>query len=184
MTEAQRIPGDQARASVLVHADPELAFQVFTEEIDRWWRRGLKYRMAGKRRGIIHLESKLGGRVFESFESSTGTRVIETGRVEVWEPPSRLVLSWRAANFAKSEVTEVEVLFAPSASGTLVTVTHRGWAAIRPDHPARHGQEVAPFIRSMGLWWGELLTSMREHVASASASRTDPMRTPDDERET
>ena len=57
--------------------------------------------------------------------------------------------------------------FAPSPSGTLVTVTHRGWASLRPDHPARHGQEVAAFIRTMGLWWGELLTSLREHAARA-----------------
>ena len=42
-----------------------------------------------------------------------------------------------------------------------MTVTHRGWASLRPDHPARHGQDVAAFIRTMGLWWGELLTSLR-----------------------
>ena len=62
------------------------------------------------------------------------------------------------------EKTEVEVLFAQSPSGTLVTVTHRGWAAIRPDHPARHGHDVEAFIRMMGLWWGDLVTSLREHV--------------------
>lgn len=167
---SETIAGDQARVSVLVRAAPELAFRVFTEEIDSWWRRGLKFRMAGKRRGVIHLEAKLGGRLFESFESSSGTRVMETGRVEVWEPPSRLEFSWRASNFAKSEATRVEVVFAPSPSGTLVTVTHRGWAAIRPDHPARHGQEVAAFVRGMGLWWGDLLTSMREHIDGSSSS--------------
>lgn len=61
--------------------------------------------------------------------------------------------------------TEVEVTFDPSPSGTLVTVTQRGWAAIRPDHPARHGLEVPAFIRMMGMWWGDLMTSMREHAA-------------------
>ena len=35
----------------------------------------------------------------------------------------------------------------------------------RPDHPVRHGLVDAAFLRMMGLWWGELLTSMREHVA-------------------
>lgn len=33
--------GDQARVTVLVAVDPETAFEVFTEEIDQWWRRGL-----------------------------------------------------------------------------------------------------------------------------------------------
>jgi uncharacterized protein YndB with AHSA1/START domain len=159
------IPGDQARVTVLVRVPPSVAFRVFTEEIDKWWRRGLKYRVAGKRRGIIHLEPKLGGRLFESFDTAAGrTKVIETGTVTLWQPPERLVFEWRAVNFAKSERTEVEVCFAPTASGTQVTVTHRGWSKIRGDHPARHGLDVAAFLRSMGLWWGELMASMRAHA--------------------
>jgi hypothetical protein len=74
-----------------------------------------------------------------------------------------LVLTWRAVNFAPEEETEVEVLFEPSPSGTLVTVCHRGWSKIRPDHPARHGQDVRAFLQGMGHWWGDLLTSLREH---------------------
>jgi uncharacterized protein YndB with AHSA1/START domain len=158
-------PGDQARVSVLVEVEPDAAFRIFTEEIDQWWRRGFKYRIAGNRRGIIHLEAGVGGRLFESFESKSGTRVVETGRVTAWEPPARVVFEWRAASFAPSESTEVEVRFEPSASGTLVTVTHRGWSRIRADHPARHGLEVAAFIRSTGLWWGELMSSLRERAA-------------------
>jgi hypothetical protein len=58
----------------------------------------------------------------------------------------------------------VEVRFQPSPSGTLVTVEHRGWSRIRPDHPARHGLEVGPFLRMMGLWWGDLLSALREYA--------------------
>jgi uncharacterized protein YndB with AHSA1/START domain len=163
-------PGDQARVSVLVKVTPEVAFQVFTEEIDRWWRRGLRYRVSGKGRGVVHLEPRVGGRLFESIESKGGTRVVESGRVTAWEPPSRLVFEWRAVNFAPGEATEVEVQFDPSPSGTLVTVTHRGWAAIRPDHPARHGLAVPAFIRMMGLWWGDLMSSLREHVAQSPSA--------------
>jgi uncharacterized protein YndB with AHSA1/START domain len=159
-------PGDQATVTVLVGVPPDVAFRVFTEEIDQWWRRGLKYRVAGKRRGIIRLEPRVGGRLFESFDTSDGTRVVETGRVTSFEPPARLVFEWRAVNFAPAEKTEVEVLFQPSASGTLVTVKHRGWSAIRPDHPARHGLDVSAFLRMMGLWWGDLLSSLREHTLS------------------
>lgn len=165
-------PGDQARATVLVAVPPEVAFQVFTEEIDQWWRRGLKYRVAGGNRGFIHLEPRLGGRLYESFEVKGTARVFETGTVTVWEPPSRLAFEWRGANFAPGERTEVEVLFAPSPSGTTVTVTHRGWASLRPDHPVRHGQDVRAFIRTMGLWWGDLVSSLREHVANAQTPRS------------
>jgi uncharacterized protein YndB with AHSA1/START domain len=90
--------------------------------------------------------------------------VIETGRVTACDPPRRLVIEWRNVNFSPDEKTEVEVLFEASPSGTLVTVTHSGWSAIRPDHPARHGLEVEEFVRMIGLWWGDLLTSLREHA--------------------
>jgi uncharacterized protein YndB with AHSA1/START domain len=148
-------------ASVLVRLPPAEAFRIFTEEIDGWWRAGLRYRI-GRRRSVVHLEAKLGGRLFESFETANGdAKVKETGRVTCWEPPSRLILEWRAVNFAPDEKTEVEVVFEPSPSGTLVTVCHRGWNQIRPDHPVRHGEASAQFLRHMGMWWGDLLTSLR-----------------------
>ncbi len=166
MSERQGTPaGDQARVSVTVAVPPALAFRVFTEEIDLWWRRGLKYRVARGTDGILHLEPHVGGRLFESYATAAGARVVESGRVTAWEPPARLVFDWRAVNFAPDERTEVEVRFEPSSGGTLVTVTHRGWSQIRKDHPARHGQETAAFVRMLGLWWGELMTALRQHVA-------------------
>jgi uncharacterized protein YndB with AHSA1/START domain len=167
--------GDQARVTVSVAVPPGEAFRIFTEEIDQWWRRGPRFRNtreASGERGMLCIEPKLGGRVFESIDADEGAeadappRVIEIGRVSVWEPARRLVFSWRASNFAPVESTEVEALFEASPSGTRLTVTHRGWSALRADHPVRHGQEVAAFIRMMGTWWGDLLTSLREHAAS------------------
>ncbi|HTE54772.1 MAG TPA: SRPBCC domain-containing protein [Kofleriaceae bacterium] len=170
---ATPLAGDVARVSVQVAVDPAAAFRIFTEEIDQWWRQGIRFRAAGKRTSILCLEAGVGGRLFESFETGKGSRIIETGRVTTWDPPSRLVFEWRGVNFAPDEKTEVEVLFQPSSTGTLVTVTHRGWSHLRPDHPARHGQPVPAFIRSMGMWWGDLMTTLREHAASA-ADHGDP----------
>src|SRR5262245_39575939 len=111
-------PGDQVRVEVLVHAPPDVAFEVFTAQIDQWWRRGLKYRVAGKRSGFIHIEPHVGGRLFESFDSERGSKTVDTGRVLVWEPPSRLVFEWRSVTFVPGEATQVEVSFEPSPSGT------------------------------------------------------------------
>jgi uncharacterized protein YndB with AHSA1/START domain len=162
---AHPIPGDEASVSVLVEIEPEQAFRVFTEEIDRWWRAGPAYRILGKRRSIIRFEPRAGGRLFESVETDGGERVVEAGLVAVWDPPARLVFEWRGTNLLPSEKTEVEVRFEPSASGTLVTLKHRGWSRIRADHPVRHGQDVPVFLRTLGLFWAELLSSMRELVA-------------------
>jgi len=169
MNEPSAVRGDKARVTVHVAVDPAVAFEVFTEETDLWWRRGPRYRMAGKSPGSLQFEPEVGGRLFERIEAPSGPRIVEVGRVRVWEPPARLVFEWRNTVFAPGETTEVEVLFERIASGTRVTVEHRGWAAIRPDHPARHGQDTTAFLRSLGTWWGDLMTSLREHAAARQA---------------
>ena len=159
------ITGDQAKVTVLVDVEPAVAFEVFTQEIDQWWRRGVAYRVAGRRPGTLVLEGKLGGRLFEQYESSQGPRTHEAGRITAWEPPHRLAFEWRASNFAPGEVTFVEVTFARTESGrTQVELVHRGFAALRPDHPVRHGEPPAAFVARMGLWWGGILTTFREHA--------------------
>ena len=75
--------------------------------------------------------------------------------------------SGAASNFAPHEKTFVEVAFEPADDGTLVTrraprLERRSATTI----PARHGLEGAAFCRMIGLWWGELMTSLREHAAA------------------
>ena len=163
-------PGDQVRVSVTVRLGADAAFALFTGEIDRWWRRGPKFRNAGARSGLIHLEPGVGGRLFESIETDNGTIVVEVGRVTVWEAAKRLVFSWRSSNFAPHESTEVEVAFQSVGAGTTVTVTHRGWSTLPSDHPVRHGLESVAFCRMMGLWWGDQMSSLRE-LAGQGRSR-------------
>ena len=157
---------DTARVSVTVRVPPPVAFEIFTHDIDRWWRRGIKFRHAGARRGFIRLEPHIGGRLFESIDGERGPHVFEVGRVNVWDPPRSLAFSWRNANFAPEEHSAVEISFSATARGTLVSVTHRGLAALRPDHPARHGLQGASFNRMIGLWWGEQMASLRELCGS------------------
>ncbi len=158
--------GDRARVSVAVAVSPAEAFEIFTGEIDRWWRRGLKFRHSAARSSLLRIEPEVGGRLFESFETDGTQHVVDVGRVRVWEPPRRLTFSWRNADFAPHEQTEVEVQFEPTASGTLVTVTHSGLSALRADHPARHGLQDAAFCRMIGLWWGEQVSSLRVHCTA------------------
>jgi uncharacterized protein YndB with AHSA1/START domain len=151
--------------TAFVAVDPARAFAVFTAETDLWWRRGPRFRFGGARRGTLTFEPGPGGRLFEAF-SDAPSDVFEVGRVIAWEPGSRLVFEWRLANFAPGERTEVEVRFAPAEGGTQVTIEHRGWGALRDDHPARHGRSRADHAASIGLWWSELVRALREHATA------------------
>ncbi len=143
---------DRAVVTVVVEVPPATAFEVFTRETDLWWRRSPRFRMGS----TITFEPRAGGRLLD------GAR--EIGTISVWDPPARLIFSWRNANFAPGESTEVEVRFEPTRRGTRVTVEHRGWSKIRADHPARHGHAPGPFLAELGGWWGDLMTALRRYA--------------------
>jgi hypothetical protein len=84
--------------------------------------------------------------------------------VQVWEPPGRLQFTWSNRNFAPHERTEVEVRFALREGGTQVSVEHRGWSTLPEGHPARHGQDGPAFIRTIGMWWADVLLPYRERL--------------------
>ena len=155
--------GDRVSASVFVDAPPDIAFEVFTDQIDRWWRHGLKFRDGARGLSVLHLEPRLGGRLFETIASpdSDATHVLQTGTVTAWNPPHALEIEWRGGNFAPHEKTTVSVAFEPRRDGTQVTLVHSGWALLPPDHPVRHGQPVPRFIAGTAMWWSDLMTSLR-----------------------
>lgn len=159
----ERSADASATVSVRVAAAPTIAFDLFTREIDSWWRRGPKFRHAREPNARIAIEPRLGGAVFESWVTGADEHRFELGRVTIWMPPSRLGFTWRNVTFAPIETTEVDVTFTATGSGTLVTVRHRGWTSLRADHPARHGMADRELLRSVGLWWGDQLTALREH---------------------
>ena len=164
--------GDRVSASVFVDAPPDIAFEVFTAQIDTWWRHGLKFRNGGRGMSVLHLEPGLGGRLFESIATpgSDDAHVVQTGTVTTWDPPHALAIEWRGVNYAPHETTTVSVAFEARRDGTQVTLVHAGFAALPPDHPVRHGQPVPRFVASMGLWWSDQMTSLRMRVADERAA--------------
>jgi uncharacterized protein YndB with AHSA1/START domain len=162
--------GDAASVTVFVSVPPLRAFEIFTAEIDAWWRRGPKFRAAGARESRLALEPGAGGRLTETVDDLAGPRTLELGRVLLWDPGRELALEWRGQNFAPDQKTLVEVRFRAQRDGTLVTVRHSGWSSLPDEHPARHGRTGADFARAMGLWWGELLSALRERVSGGMTS--------------
>jgi uncharacterized protein YndB with AHSA1/START domain len=154
------IDADRVSVTTIIAVEPARAFEVFTEEIDLWWRRDSRFRNMGTDRTLA-FEPGPEGRLVAYAESGS---VFEIGKVLAWEPPKRLVFSWRARNFEGDESTEVEVRFEPVEPGTRVTLEHRGFDALRADHPVRHGLAGEAFLNLFGTWWGDLLVAFRAHA--------------------
>ena len=143
-----------ARVTTVVAVDPATAFSVFTSEVDAWWRRGPRFRVPDDHRLCFD------GDRFVAYRESGEVR--EMGRVLEWKPGERLLFTFCAASFEADQSTEVEIRFeARDGGGTRVTLLHRGWDTIPDDAPARRGLVGDAFIRSMGLWWADLLVSLR-----------------------
>lgn len=157
---------DRIRVSTRVAVDVDAAFRLFTEEVDAWWRTGPRFRWNPERDGVVRFEPGEGGRFLEVYDEASGD-AFEVGRIQVWDPPKRLVFTFRARTFAPGESTEVEVRFEPApGDATDVQVVHRGWDALRDDHPARHAMDGSAFDNMMGVWWADLLTSARQRAAA------------------
>jgi uncharacterized protein YndB with AHSA1/START domain len=117
--------------TVEVAADPQTAFEIFTEEIGRWWRPGpINWNYSDRAVGM-RIEPRIGGRWIEVHDEATGEG-FEHGRVLVWEPGARLVLHYEDRGH-DIDGTEVEVRFEPVDGGTRVTLEHRGWEKVAAD---------------------------------------------------
>ena len=81
---------NSVRKAIRVEAPREVAWQTFTEQMRTWW--PLAVYKIGKANAVdAVIEPHVGGRWYERGDDDS---TCDWGRVLVWEPPSRLVLSW------------------------------------------------------------------------------------------
>ena len=96
---------DSVTTSVEVAVAPVVAFDVFTRDIDAWYRVDAEALPDITRTGAIRFEPHLGGRLLDVHDLPTGEGR-ELGRITVWEPGQTL-------GFVDNEGTEVKVDFEP-----------------------------------------------------------------------
>ncbi len=112
------------RKSIRVNASPTRAFDVFTSGLGRWWPRDKGIGKMPMKAAVM--EPRLGGRWYELAEDGTETNV---GKIIVWEPPHRFVMTWDINSQWKPDTTigsEIEVKFIPDgANATRVELEHR-----------------------------------------------------------
>jgi len=113
-----------------VAVDPDTAFTVFTDEIGAWYRSS-PYSWNDPTRAVgIRFEPGVRGRLVEVWHE-TGDEGFEMGRILAWEPGRRLLFEFRSVLLPPIP-TEVEVRFEPNATGTRVTLEHRGLDRLPP----------------------------------------------------
>lgn len=148
-----------------VKATPERAFAAFVDEIGAWWRPNPLFQTT-PRPGRLSFEfphgrGGEGGRLIETRE---GDKVFEIGRIRVWEPPVRLVFSWRQANFPLDLHTEVEVAFQAVGDETRVSVEHRGFDRVPRESAARHGFPDQLLLMRLADFWRAQIASVGQRV--------------------
>jgi uncharacterized protein YndB with AHSA1/START domain len=142
-----------------VKATPERAFEAFTAEIGQWWRPNALFQTTPRDPGLLAFEPGEGGRLTETLKNG---KVFEIGRIRAWEPPERLVFSYRQANFPLDLHTEVEVRFEAVGDETRVSVEHRGFDQVPADSVARHGFPDQFLLLRLADWWRAHLASLKE----------------------
>jgi uncharacterized protein YndB with AHSA1/START domain len=156
MSQTPIITPAPIRRSVEVKVPPARAFAIFTAEASRWWLKSHSISATKSPIKDVVIEPRAGGRWYERGEDGSEC---DWGQVLAWEPPSRLLLAWQInADFKydPSLLTEVELRFTPTGSGTLVELEHR--------LIERMGERGAGMRDAFTRGWGLLLESFAQHA--------------------
>jgi uncharacterized protein YndB with AHSA1/START domain len=147
------------RKTIRVNASQTRAFEVFTAGLGRWWPRD--HGIGHKPMKTAVMETHAGGRWSELAEDGSQATV---GRIIVWEPPERFVMTWDINSQWKPDTTvgsEVEVRFiADGAGATRVELEHRKFEQM--------GAEAgASMRRDVDGGWPGLLERFRQEAEAA-----------------
>lgn len=151
---------NSVRKAVDVHAPQAVAWRVFTEKMGAWW--PLAYYKIGNANAVdAVIEPHAGGRWYERGEDGS---TCQWGSVLVWEPTSRLVLSWDVNaewQYDAELKTEIEVRFiAEDSERTRVELEHR-----HLDRYCEHRDRMRAVFDTEGDW-GKLLEAFARLAAT------------------
>ena len=147
MTSVTETTNPPVRKTINVSTSAERAFRVFTEGFDTWWPRSHSIGASALQKAVI--ETRLGGRCYQ--QSVDGTEC-DWGRILVWEPPHRFVMTWHPGR-DPDVAQEVEVRFTPEGDATRVDLEHRNWQKL--------GKDAAKVRESYDGGWPGVLETFR-----------------------
>jgi uncharacterized glyoxalase superfamily protein PhnB len=156
-----------ARAEITVAADIATAFDVFTGEVNAWYRVDRHTVSDPTRPTSLCFEPFVGGRFVDTASGPAHDDIV-IGTITAWEPPHRLV-------FVEGRGCDVEVSFtAVDPTMTRVRIEQRGIDRLPAD--------VAEHIRQYG--WHTVASWFAHHVESSHpdpSKENQPMNTPTDQ---
>jgi uncharacterized protein YndB with AHSA1/START domain len=159
-TTSEYFDPNVVRKVVNVHAPQVVAWRVFTEKMGSWW--PLAHYKIGKANAVdAVIEPRVGGRWYERGDDGS---MCQWGSVLVWEPPSRVVLSWDINadwQYDPTLKTEIEVRFiANEGNRTRVELEHRNL-----DRYGKRRDEMRRIYDTQGDW-GRLLEAFAHAAAT------------------
>jgi uncharacterized protein YndB with AHSA1/START domain len=110
------------RREVLVGADRDLAFTVFTDQIGAWWPLGV-HSVHGADATVAFVDPGVGARIVESQDGADDS---VWGTVTRWSPPELVAFTWHPG-MSPDAASQVTVTFEETDGKTLVTLEHTGW---------------------------------------------------------
>lgn len=119
---------EPVRKTVTVNRSVEDAFRLFTQGMADWWPKD-RYSVSQEHAREVVLEPRAGGSVYEVRDDGM---TFPWGKVKVWEPPRRLVMSWHPGR-GPEVAQEVEIRFEAVENGTRVDLEHRDWSRLGAD---------------------------------------------------
>jgi uncharacterized protein YndB with AHSA1/START domain len=155
--------------SIVVNAPIDVAFSVFTEDMESWW--PPEHHVLQAPLASMVFEAREGGRVYDVGEDGSEC---QWARVLVHEPPRRVVFSWDInlqwqVESDPSRSSEVEVSFiAEEPNRTRVELEHR--------HLERHGEGWEGMRDAVGSpeGWGVGLQRFAGRVDAAPVPPSSP----------
>lgn len=157
------IDPNSVRKAIRIEVPQAVAWRVFTEQMGTWW--PLSVYKIGKANAVdAVIEPRVGGRWYERGDDGS---TCDWGSVLVWQPTSRLVLSWDIdADFQYDPTlqTEIEIRFIAEQDGaTRVELEHR-----RLDRFGDRRDQMRTIFDKTGDW-GQLLAALAR-VAESQAN--------------
>ncbi len=139
---------DPIQKTLHIPLRPKTAFDLFTNNLDKWWPTESHSLSAGEGEtpNSVTVERHTGGHIVE--EKHNG-EVAKWGTITKWDDGRSLSVSWYVGR-DQEEATDLEVVFIPTDMGTRVQLTHSGFD--------RLGKDAVAMLENYTKGWDLVLT--------------------------